>query len=125
MTVGVSRLVHDLQESGYPNAYPAKGSDNMDYAVIPGYQIPAGSFAGRVIDLAIPAPTDFPRSLGASIHIKATPQLAEKGQIVNLRNVTDSSLGIEWRYWSFRFHVRPSNPTDELLTQINEIFRKN
>lgn len=122
MKSGIERLISDLQELGF-DVTTQRDTTGVDYAVIPDFDIPAGTLAGRNIKLAIPAPVDYPRSYGASIHI--TPHLAEFGQVGQLRNVTHSNLGTEWQYWSYRFNIRSENPTNELMTQINEIFRKN
>lgn len=125
MIVGIDRLVQDLSEMGFKNISTRNDVNGISYAVIPDFMIPAGSHAGRVIDLAIPVPADYPRGVGASMHVKAEPHLFPFGNIPNVRNVVNSGLGAEWQYWSYQFQVRPTNPTVELISQINEIFRKN
>ena len=125
MKFGVERLVEDLKSLGFNNVTVIEDKANNVYALIPKYQIPAGSFAGRFIDLAIPAPSQYPQQFGASIHIKAEPPLVEKVPVHNVRNVIDSDLGTDWQYWSYRFNVGPMNPTAEFISQINGIFRKN
>lgn len=122
MTFGIDKLFEDLKELNF-NVHKAADLNGIVYAVITGFQIPAGSFAGRVINLAIPAPTDYPRSVGASIHI--TPHIAKFENIPEFRNVINSNLGAEWQYWSYKFQVRTANPTLELISQINEIFKRN
>lgn len=124
MKIGIDRLMEELETLNY-SVSKAKDSNGLDYAVISNFNIPAGSFAGRVIDLAIPAPADFPRSVGASMHLKSNPHLVEFKNIPQVRNVIQSPLGNAWQYWSYAFKVRPNNSTNELITQINEIFRKN
>ena len=126
MSFGISRLVEDLNQEGFGEVIAIKDSNNLSYAFIPGYVIPAGTFKDKVIDLAIPAPDQYPRNYGACIHIRSNPPLVATGQQVqNVRNVQASALGSEWQYWSYAFDVQPANPTAELLTQINGIFRKN
>lgn len=125
MIIGITKLLQDLSALGYEAVHHQKDTNGLDYAIINGFEIPVGSFAGRKIDLAIPAPTDYPRSVGASMHIKADPELAPMGNIPNVRNVIQSQLGSTWQYWSFAFKARSLNPTTELISQINEIFRKN
>lgn len=122
MIFGIDKLVEDLKELNF-NISRATDSSGIVYAVITGFQIPAGSFAGRVINLAIPAPTDYPRSVGASIHL--TPHIAKFENIPPFRNVTTSNLGADWQYWSYKFEARTANPTLELISQINEIFKRN
>lgn len=125
MNVGIGKLIDDLTELDYQNVSVKQDSQGIQYAVISGFEIPAGTFAGRKIDLAIPAPADYPRSFGASVHIKSDPHLVPFEHIPNVRNVVASNLGSEWQYWSYRFNVGTISPTTELISQINEIFRKN
>ena len=125
MKIGIARLVDDLSVMGYQNVETKVDTAGVSYAVLKEFEIPAGSFAGRVIDLAIPAPVDYPRSVAASIHIKASPLLTNQGQVAGIRNVCPSNLGGEWQYWSYQLIVPPANPTAELITKINDIFRKN
>ena len=122
MSYGIDRLIEDLKQLNF-NVTKATDSNGVVYAVITGFNIPAGSFAGRVINLALPAPTDYPRSLGASMHI--SPHITKFENIPNIRNVMASHLGPDWQYWSYRFQLRTENPTLELISQINEIFKRN
>jgi len=123
MSIGIQRLLQDLKDLGFEEV-AGKSAANVDYAIIPNFEIPAGSFSGRVIELAIPAPADYPRLPGASIHIKTEPHLLPFGS-TPVRNITTSQLGGEWQYWSYSFRSKPENPTAELMSQINEIFRRN
>lgn len=124
MIYGIERLKQDLVENCFEGVYTLSDPTGINYAVIPNFIIKAGSFAERVIELAIPAPADYPQSFGASIHVKADPVLFEIGNVQNVRNIVASNIGPAWQYWSFRFNLRPSNPTLELISQINEIFKK-
>ena len=125
MLLGIDKLLYDLAELGYNNLQKAKDTNGLDYAIIKDFEIQLGSFAGKLIDLAIPAYTDYPRSFGSSMHTKADPHLVPFENLPNRRNVVPSLLGDQWQYWSFGFRVKPTNPTSELISQINEIFRKN
>lgn len=129
MSCGVDLLVAELQAQGYSEASALSDANNQAYALLPNFEIPAGAFAGRKIDLAILTMPDYPRSMGSSIHIRASPHLVPAGPIMKngvlVRNVIGSALGPDWQYWSYRFDVRPGNPTLELMTQINGIFRQN
>lgn len=129
MSVGINLLIQELQNLGYSNVHVAVDSTGLSYAVLPNFKIPAGTFAGREIELAIPAPQDYPRSVGASMHILADPPLAPKGNIivggVTKRNIIDSNLGVQWQYWSYQFKARPSSPALELISQIHGIFQAN
>ncbi|MFI5161226.1 MAG: hypothetical protein ACHQHN_08105 [Sphingobacteriales bacterium] len=125
MSFGAERMIEDLKSLGFDRASLIKDVENTTYALIPDYKIPAGSFEGTFVDLAIPTPSDFPRSTGASIHIRRNPHLVGFGNVPGVRNVIVSKLGTEWQYWSYRFILSSTTPTSQLLSQINGIFRKN
>lgn len=99
-TFGASRLQTELEELGYAVTTVEEGGDR--FVVINEYVVPAGRFVDRVIDLGLPAPPDFPKTVGAAIHVRATPQLLEYENLPNVRNIVASALGSEWRYWSHR-----------------------
>ena len=121
---GIDRFLSDLTELGY-FALKMVSADNVNYAVIPNYEVPVGRFQGRLLDLGIPVPSDYPRLVGASMHIKATPQLLDYSDTIpNIRNIISSQLGSEWRYWSFRFETVPDNTAHNLILQINGIFQR-
>lgn len=122
---GFDRLVSDLQVLGYDRVERMTGNRGIMFAVIRGYLVPVGRFSDRVIDLAIPAPADYPKTFGSSIHVRANPQLLECGSVANVRNITTSELGGEWRYWSKNFNGSRGTgdrDTRRLLSQINEVF---
>lgn len=120
---GPERLLSDVRNLGF-EAEISKGRDNNSFVVIRGYEVLLGRFAGRIIDLGIMAPPDYPRSVASAIHIKANPQLLEKTDTVpNVRNITDSALGEEWRYWSKNFNWTGDHSTRRLISQINTIFK--
>ena len=121
---GIVLLLSDLHAQGYSTASSLRDANGGMYALLPQFEIPAGTFAGRVIDLAIPAPPDYPRGSIASIHVRSAPHLVGKGS-TGTRNVIDSPLGNDWQYWSYQFQLRPLNTTSELLAQINGVFRRN
>lgn len=120
---GKERLYNDLISDGYSPEY-LRDTKGMDYVVITEYVIQFGIFKGQVIALAIPVPKDYPRTTGASIHVKSNPHLLDnKDTIKGKRNIIYSNLGNEWRYWSFRFNLSSENPTNDLMSQINGIFK--
>ena len=107
MSYGPEKLRLDLQGIGYASELVV-GTDNVAYAILRNFIVPSGRFINRTIDLGIPAPNDYPRRVGASIHVKADPQLYDyKDTIPGVRNIIQSGLGPEWRYWSFQFNCRP------------------
>jgi hypothetical protein len=118
---GSERLLDDLIALGY-QVEIAKVGDNS-YAVISDYEVMLGRFKGRKIDLGILAPPDYPKSVASAIHVRVNPQLFEKSDtLANVRNITDSQLGTEWRYWSKNFNWNGEKTTRRLLSQINKIF---
>lgn len=122
---GLDRLISDLQALGYDGVERMTGNSGTMFAVIHNYQVFAGQFQGRIINLAIPAPADYPKTFGSSIHVRANPQLFECGSVANVRNITVSELGGEWRYWSKNFNGSRGTgerDTRRLLSQINEVF---
>src|SRR6185369_13588912 len=100
---GPDRLIQELLDLGYEVEKVAVANDNF-FGVIKSYEVPVGRFQGKIIDLGIQATTDFPRTVAPAIHVLANPQLFEKtDSIQGVRNITDSALGSEWRYWSRNF----------------------
>jgi hypothetical protein len=119
---GAELFLSEIKDRGY-DASLVKGADNSDYVVIKDYEINSGRFAGRIIDLGIFPTPEYPRNVGSAIHVKADPQLYEKSDtLANVRNITDSHLGPEWRYWSNNFNWKTEGSARRLLSQINTIF---
>lgn len=120
---GAERLHTDLKELGY-DVELSTGNDGNRFVVIRRYEVELGRFAGRVIDLGIMATQDYPRSAASAIHVNAEPQLFEKtDSIPNVRNIQDSALGADWRYWSKNFSWEGERTTRRLISQINTIFK--
>jgi len=119
---GASRLLADLCELGYP-ATEVTAPDGTKFVVISPFTVVGGRFDGRVIDLSVQATPDFPISVSSAIHVRATPQLYERGDSVpNVRNITNSVLGDEWCYWSHNFGWNGERTARRLISQINGIF---
>jgi hypothetical protein len=119
---GPERLVSDLRELGFAAELIDAGGNQ--FAVVAQYEVGLGRFVGRVIDLGIMATADYPRTVASAIHIRANPQLLDKSDTVpNVRNITDSLLGSEWRYWSHNFQWTEERTTRRLISQINGIFK--
>ena len=130
MRYGPDRMLEEIVALGYTVskvqvAQPG-GSATLDFAVVPAYEVQLGRFAGRVIGLALPAVPDFPKSVGASLHVRAEPQLLESGSVPNVRNIIASPLGSEWRYWShdFKWAGELDRSAARLFAQINGIFER-
>ena len=117
---GPKRLTRDLEELGY--VVEEKDVQKLKFVVIPEYEVEVGRFRGKIIDLAIQATNDFPRTTASSIHVKARPQLLEKSDSrQNIRNIIDSPLGAEWLYWSHNFNWSEEKTTRRLMNQIKGI----
>jgi hypothetical protein len=122
MKFGVERLCEDLGVLGLKADLFEDPQKNV-FVIVQGYLIELGRFAGRVIDLGLLVPANYPQGVGSCIHVKAAPQLLDVADTVpNVRNVTASSLGQEWRYWSKNFGWNGERSTRRLMSQVNEIF---
>ncbi len=120
---GPNKLIDELTELGYkPELVDAP--DGNKYIILHDFAIELGKFTGRVIDLGFLATPDFPVSVASAIHVKVEPQLYEKvDSIKGIRNITDSGLGSEWRYWSINFNWNSGSTARRLMSQINTIFQ--
>ncbi|HYW30164.1 MAG TPA: E2/UBC family protein [Gemmatimonas sp.] len=121
---GAAHLHAELEELGY--AVTMVEAAQQSFVVITAYVVPAGQFADRVIDLGLPAPPDFPNTVGAAIHVRATPQLHARGHVKDVRNVIDSPLGPEWCYWSHRipWAGERAGAAARLLAHVASIFER-
>jgi hypothetical protein len=122
---GAERLISELRALGHPAELVTANGNS--FAVILEFEVPVGRFAGRIVDLGIPVTPDFPRTVGASVHIRCTPQLLEKTDTVpNVRNIIDSGLGSEWRYWShnFAWQGETQRSAARLMAKINGVFER-
>jgi hypothetical protein len=117
---GLEKLLHDLRDMNYVVDGVVAGG--QAFAIIKDYEVAAGRFMGQVIDLGIPAPENYPLAVGASIQVKASPQLFDYNDTVQgVRNIIQSPLGSDWRYWSLNFG-QGNHTTRRLLSQINGVF---
>lgn len=119
---GAAKLVSELRALDF-DAEIFRGADDQEYVVIHNYEVLVGRFIGRVIELAVFPMADYPRNVASAIHVKADPQLFEtKDSVPNVRNITDSAIGPEWRYWSHNFNWTTERDARRLISQINTIF---
>ncbi len=122
MTYGPERLYEDLRDLGH-EVTELRAPDGTPFAGLLGFVVPAGRFAERVIDLAVQATADFPRTVASAIHVRAAPQLFEiKDTVPDVRNITQSVLGPDWRYWSRNFQWTQERSARRLMSQINRVF---
>lgn len=124
MNFGIDRLIEDLIELGYGEVERVTDPSGAPYALIRNFEIKASRFVGRIIDLAIPAPPDYGRVVGAAIHVKSTPHLLDTSDTIpGQKNIQASNLGPDWRYWSHQFAYYPDETTKHLMIQINGVFK--
>jgi hypothetical protein len=119
---GAARLLEDLTALGH-EAVAVTAPDGTPFVVIRAFVVPCGSFVDRKIDLGLQATPDFPRTVASAIHVRAQPQLFDQSDSVpNVRNITGSALGPEWRYWSYNFGWQDERSARRLMSQVNRIF---
>jgi len=121
---GADKLIAELTELKY-KPEKMKGADGNTYVVFSEYEIVAGKFIGKIIALGLLEAVDYPNSVHSSIHVKAMPQLYETTDSVpNVRNIQNSGIGSEWRYWSKNFNWAAESRKDarRLMAKINTIF---
>lgn len=119
---GAERLKSDLEALGFKVTI-SNGNDGQPYVVIIGFEIPTGRFGRRIIDLGVMAVANYPQGVASALQVKADPQLFEKTDSESgVRNIQDSPLGVEWRYWSKNFNWEGEKTTRRLISQINRIF---
>jgi len=119
---GPARLLAELEALGY-EPEELKAPDGTSFVVMRQFAVPCGRFVDRVIDLGLQTTPDFPRTVASAIHVRATPQLFEYSDTQpNVRNITASALGPEWRYWSYNFGWQEELSARRLMSQVNQIF---
>lgn len=78
--------------------------NGQPYLVIRGYQIPAGSLAGEVCDLAIQETRAVPYVAPSAIHTRPALVPMDMGRY----RTQSSAIGPEWQYWSRVLRGQPS-----------------
>jgi len=122
VTYGPERLYAELRDLGF-EVRKELADNGTPFAVIEEFEVPSGRFMGRTIELGLQATADFPRTVASAIHVRADPQLLDYGDTEpGVRNITQSPLGPEWRYWSHNFGWNGEKSARRLLSQINTVF---
>lgn len=122
MIFGSERLQKDLAAIGF-TVEQVTASDGTPFAVIPGFEVPAGRFVGRVIDLGLQCTPDYPLTVASAVHVRSDPHLLDVGDTIRgKRNITQSSLGPEWRYWSHNLGWADPKTARRLISKINKVF---
>jgi hypothetical protein len=119
---GPERLLGDLRSLGH--AVDLVNVGGHTFAVIANYEVALGRFVGRRIDLGLQATPDFPNTVASAIHVRSNPHLYEvSDSLPNVRNIQQSTLGPDWRYWSHNFGWGSERSARRLLSQVNKIFQ--
>ena len=63
------------------------------------FTVPIGKNKGKKALLGFPVGNDFPMNCPVGLHFKSV----EEGWQEPVQNVSDSPLGLGWRYWSRKF----------------------
>ncbi len=122
MIFGPDRLQADLTAIGFP-AERASAQDGTPFVVVPGFEVPCGRFVGRVIDLGLQATADYPLTIAAAIHVRSNPHLLDTSDTVpGRRNIIESALGPEWRYWSHNLGWSEPKTGRRLISKVNKVF---
>jgi hypothetical protein len=119
---GPDRLVADLLAIGF-SATRVAASDGTPFVVIRDFLVPCGRFVERRIDLGLQATPDFPLTVASAIHVRSAPHLLDVADTVpGTRNITNSALGPEWRYWSHNLGWADPKTARRLISKINKVF---
>lgn len=119
---GPERFFQDLEALGLSNERVTT-PDGQAFAVFRSFEVPSGRFQGRLIDLALPAVISYPQAVAACIHVCSSPPLFDYlDSLPNVRNIIQSPLGEEWRYWSRAFAWSSDHTLLDLMSQINTVF---
>ena len=122
MIFGPDRLQADLAAIGFP-AQRVSAQDGTPFVVIPDFEVPCGRFLGRVIDLGLQATADFPLTIAAAIHVRSDPHLLDISDTVpGRRNIIESALGADWRYWSHNLGWSDPRTARRLVSKVNKVF---
>ena len=122
MIFGLDRLHADLTAIGFP-AKRVTASDGTPFLVIPSFEVPVGRFVGRIIDIGLQATPDFPLTVAPAIHVRSDPHLFDiSDTVAGKRNITNSALGPEWRYWSHNLGWSNPKTARRLISKVNKVF---
>lgn len=123
MIFGPDRLRTDLAAIGF-HTEPVAANDGTPFVVIGAFEVPCGRFVGRVIDLGLQATPDFPLTIASAIHVRSDPHLLDFADTVpGRRNIVESALGPEWRYWSHNLGWSDPKTARRLISKVNKVFR--
>ena len=122
MIFGPDRLLADLVGIGF-TAVRVAAPDGTPFVVIRNFEVPVGRFVGRTIDLGLQATADFPLTVASAIHVRSEPHLLDVSDTVaGRRNIKESALGPEWRYWSHNLGWSDPKTARRLISKVNKVF---
>lgn len=122
MIFGPDRLRADITAIGFL-AERVAAPNGTAFVVIRDFEVPVGRFVGRVIDLGLQATPDFPLTVASAIHVRSEPHLLDiSDTVAGKRNIKQSALGPEWRYWSHNLGWSDPKTARRLISKVNKVF---
>ena len=101
----------------------SRRTTGLPFVVIGSFEVPCGRFVGRVIDLGLQATADYPLTIASAIHVRSDPHLLDISDTVpGRRNIIESALGPEWRYWSHNLGWSEPKTGRRLISKVNKVF---
>ena len=123
MIFGPDRLQAELVTIGF-DADHVSAPDGTPFVVLSHFEVPCGRFVGRVIDLGLQATPDFPLTIASAIHVRSDPHLLDIADTVpGRRNIVESALGPDWRYWSHNLGWSEPKTARRLISKVNKVFQ--
>ena len=91
--------MNDLKEAGL-EVEVAFSSQDHQFVIVKNYVIKAGRFQGESIDIAVPAPADYPASAPSGLYPNKKLVAAGALQVHDFSQQVQSLPQGEWLYWS-------------------------
>lgn len=123
---GAECLQVDLKALGFDEVQIRAIDENTKYVILSQFEIQSGRFVGQIVDIGFLANPDYPNSVSSSLHVRSNPHLFDYQNEPSVRNIIQSPLGDEWRYWSLNFaeHWDVTLGARRLLSLVNEVFNR-
>lgn len=99
--IGFDRFVDDFRSLGWTVDGPFE-SGGHHWAILRRFHVPAGRYMGQIIDVAIPAPGDFPATPPGGLYVSPllVPANEMAGLSVHDRAAETAGIPGSWQYWS-------------------------
>ncbi len=121
---GALAFVDVMTAAGYAVDQPVD-ANGKSWCVVKDFGISGGRFSGKVIEIAIPVPPDFPVTPPGGLFV--SPRLADEQTLQNVQvgDEAIAALGGAWQYWSRPFmdgKWDAQNPGRGLVIYWNTVF---